>query len=83
MPKALLGVPVFWESGANSLSEWSTWFGSLKMAIMARDNLIVDNLLKLKPTRTELFYPALPTYEDPFKVKTVDEERQRVQRNGR
>ena len=64
--KTLLGVPVFWESGANPSSEWTTWFGTLKMAIMARDNLQVDKLLKMKPTRAELFYPTLPTYEDAF-----------------
>ena len=62
-------------------SQWSTWFGTLKMAIMARDNLVVDILLNLKPTRAKLFYPTLPTYEDPFEGETVDEERQKVQRN--
>ena len=51
------------------------------MTIMARDNLVVDKLLKLKPSRAELFYPTLPTYEDPFEGETVDEERQREQRN--
>ena len=81
IPKTPLGVPVFWESGANPTSEWSTWFGNLKMAIMARDNLVVDKLLKLKPTKAELFYPTLPTYEDAFEGETEDEERQREQRN--
>ena len=50
------------------------------MAIMARDNLQFDTLLKLKPTRAELFYPTLPTYEEAFDGETEDEERQRVQR---
>ena len=50
---------------------------------MARDNLQVDKLLKFKPTRTELLYPTLPTYEEPFDGKTDDEERQRDQRNER
>ena len=51
------------------------------MANMAQDNLVVDKLLKLKPNRAELFYPTLPTYEEPFEGETVDEERQREQRN--
>ena len=51
------------------------------MIIMARDNLQVDKLLKLKPSRTELPYPTLPTYEEPFVGETADEERQRDQRN--
>ena len=81
--KTPLGVPVFWETGANPTTEWTTWFGTLKMAIMARDNLQVDKLLKLKPTRAELFYPTLPTYEDALEGETEDEERQREQRNER
>ena len=83
-PKTPLGTPVFWKSGANPPSKWSTWFGTLKMAIIARDNLVVDKLLRLKPTRAELFYPTLLTYEDPFEGETEDtedEERQREQRN--
>ena len=51
------------------------------MAIMARDNLQVDKLLKLKPTRAELFHPTLPTYEEPLEGETDDDERQREQRN--
>ena len=54
-----------------------------EMAIMARDNLQVDKLLKPKPTRAELFHPTLPTYKDAFDGETEDEERQREQRNER
>ena len=81
--KTPLGVPPFWDLGANPTTEWNTWFGTLKMAIMARDNLQVDKLMKLKPARTELPYPTIPTYEEPFDGETVDEERQRDQRNER
>ena len=48
---------------------------------MARDNLVVDNLLRLKLTRAEFFYPTLPTYEDPFEGETQNEERQKEQKN--
>ena len=67
----------------NPPTEWSTWLGTLKMAIMASDNLQVDKLLKLKPARIELPYPTLPTDEESFDGETVDEERQRDQRNER
>ena len=30
--KTPLEVPVFWETGANPTTEWTTWFGTLKMA---------------------------------------------------
>ena len=59
---------------------WSTWFGKLKRAIRARDNLQVDQLLRLKPTRAELFYPTLPIYEEQFEGESDDEERQREER---
>ena len=78
--KTPLVVPVFLETGAKPPTEWSTWFGTLKMAIMARDNLQVDKPLKLKPTGTKLHYPPLP-YEEPFDGEKEDEERQRDQRN--
>ena len=81
--KSPLGVPVFWETGDNPKTEWTTWFGTLKMDVMARDNLQVDKLLKLKPTRAKLFYPTLPTYADALEEETEDEERQREQRNER
>ena len=48
---------------------------------MARDNLVVGKLLRLKPTQAELFYPTLPTNEDPFEGETLDEDGQREQRN--
>ena len=51
------------------------------MAVMAQHNIEVDMLLRLKPARTELFYPTLPTYEDEFKNETNDEARQREQQN--
>ena len=56
--KTPLEVPVFWETGENPTTELTTWFGTLKMAIMARDNRQVDKLLKLKPTRVELRWKA-------------------------
>ena len=74
--KTPLGVPVFWETGANPTTEWTTWFGTLKVAIIARDNLQVDKLLKLKPTRAELIYPTLPTYEDALRRTKTKKDRE-------
>ena len=48
------------------------------MVIMARDKWQVDKLLRLKPTRAKIFYPALPTYEEPFEEETDDEESQEM-----
>ena len=50
------------------------------MAILARDNIEVDKLLKLKPQPADLFYPTLPTYEEELEGETEEEGRQREQR---
>ena len=69
-----LGVPVYWESGANPPTDLENWFGTLKEVITARDNLEIDKFLKLKLSRSILFYPTLSTYEDLFERQTDDEE---------
>ena len=76
-----IGVHLFWESGANPKTEWPTWLASFKMAVMAQHNLEVDKLLRLKPSRTELFYPTMPTLEDEFEIETQDEAHRREPRN--
>ena len=50
-----LGVNPFWESGATAPIEWRQWFSTLKMAIMARDSIEVDKLIRLKPQPKDLF----------------------------
>ena len=64
--KTPLGVNPFWESEAKPTIEWKQWFSTLKMAIMVRDSIEVDKLLRLKPQPTDLFYPTLHTYEEEF-----------------
>ena len=81
--KTPLGVNPFLESRAKPPIEWRQRFSTLKMAIMARDSIEVDKLLKLKPQPTDLFFPTLPTYEEEFEGETEDEARNREQRNER
>ena len=76
-----IGVKPFWETGANPAAEWQTGIAKFKMAVMARHNLEVNKLLRLKPERAELFYLTMPTLEDEFENETIDEPRQREQRN--
>ena len=63
-------VPIFWELCATQHTEWSTRLGTLKLAILARDNLEADNLLKLKLSRADLLHPTLPKYEHHFECET-------------
>ena len=51
------------------------------MAVLAQHNIEVEKLLRLKPARTELFYPTMPTLEEELETETLDEARQREQRN--
>ena len=59
-----IGVNLFWETGANPPVEWQPWLATFKMAVMAQHNIEVEKLLRLKPARTELFYPTMPTLEE-------------------
>ena len=61
-----LGENLFWETGANPPVEWQPWLATFKMAVMAQHNIEVEKLLRLKPARTELFYPTMPTLEEKF-----------------
>ena len=66
-----IGVKLFGESGANPPTEWQTWIATFKLAVMAQHNLEVDKLLRLKPARTDLFYPTMPTLEEKFEKQTT------------
>ena len=79
--KSPIGVPSYWESGANPTNEWQTWFFTFKMAVMAKENMHVDQLLRLKPTANDLFYPIMPTFEERVENASEDEERKRKIRN--
>ena len=62
--KSTIGVPLYWENGANPTNKWQTWLSNFKMAVMAKENMHVDQLLRLKLTASDLFYPIKPTLEE-------------------
>ena len=81
--KSPVGVPLYWESGANPPQECPSWLSTFKLAVMAKENLHVDQLLRLKPTAADLFYPTVPTYEDVIEGANEEETRKRQFRNER
>ena len=81
--KSPVGVPLFWESGAKPPQEWPPWLSTFKMAVMAKENLIVDQSLRLKPTPADLIYPTVPSYEDIVEEANDEESRKRQIRNER
>ena len=81
--KSPIGVTLFWESGANPGQEWAQCFFNIKPAVMAKENLKVDKLLRTKPTPADLFYPAMPSLEDTRPNDSEEEARKRDIRNQR
>ena len=81
--KSPVGVPLYWESGTNPPQEWLSWLSTFKLAVMAKENLHVDQLLQLKPTLVDLFYPTVPSYEEVIEGVNEEETRKRHNSNER
>ena len=47
------------------------------MAVMAKENMHVDLLLRLKPAINDLFYSSRPTFEERVENANEEEERKR------
>ena len=75
--KSPIGVPLYLESGANPIIEWQTWFSTFKMAVMAKENMQVEQLLCIKPTTNHLFYPTIPSYEERKGNSNEEEDRKK------
>ena len=81
--KSPVGVPLYCESGTSPPQEWPSWLSTFKLAVMAKKNLHLDQLLRLKPTLADLFYPTVPSYEDVIEGANEEETRKRQIRNER
>ena len=81
--KSPVGVPRYWELGASPPQEWPSWLSTFKLAVMAKENLHVDQLLRLKPIDSDLFYPTVPSYEEVIERANDEETRTREIRNER
>ena len=78
--KSPIGVTLYWES-ANPTIKWQTLLSTFKMAVMAKENMHADQLLRLKPTSADLFYPTIPTYGERIENSNEEEDRKREIRN--
>ena len=43
--KSPVGVPLYWDSGANPPQKLTAWLSTFKLAVMAKESLHVDQLL--------------------------------------
>ena len=82
-PKSPVGVPLYWETGANPPQESTAWLSTFKLAVMAKENLHVDQLLRLKHTAADLFYPAVPSFEEVIEGANDEKTRKKQIRNER
>ena len=77
--KTILGLEPFWEkSSSNPPTPWEKWRSQLKMALVAKTNIELDDLLREKPT-TIIYLPE-PVEEQPVQNPTQTMEREMLTR---
>ena len=63
--------------------DWPTWASTLKLAIMAKDSINVETLLRQKPDAKDLFYHTEPTYKPPTEKETQAQHSERELGNNK
>ena len=77
--RTILGLEPFWERpSSNPPIPWEKWRSQLKMALAAKTNIELDELLGEKPTT--VIYPPEPVEEQPVNNPTQTMERERLTR---
>ena len=77
--KTIIGLEPFWEKpSSNPPIPWEKWRSQLKMAIVAKTNIQVEDLLREKPTA--VIYPPEPAEEPPVNNPTQTMEQERLTR---
>ena len=77
--KSILGLEPIWERpSSNPPIPWEKWRSQIKMAIVAKTNIQVEDLLREKPT--SVTYPPEPAEEPPVNNPTQTMERERLTR---
>ena len=61
--KTPIGIILYWDKGPQPNMVLKKWFSTAKLAIIAKESLQVDKILRPHPTSAELEYPQEPIYE--------------------
>ena len=78
--RTILGLEPFWERpSSNPPIPWEKWRSQLKMALVPKTNIELDELLTEKPTT--VIYPPEPVEEQPVNNPTQTMERERDSRD--
>ena len=77
--RTALGLEPFWDKpSSNPPISWEKWRSQLKMALVAKTNIELDELLQERPTA--VIYPPEPVEEQPVQNPTQTMERERMTR---
>ena len=77
--RTALGLEPFWDKpSSNPPIPWEKWRSQLKMALVAKTNIELDELLQERPTA--VIYPPEPVEEQPVQNPTQTMERERMTR---
>ena len=69
--KSPIGVTLFSDIRPQTNMVWEKWFSTAKLAIVAKDNIQVDKLLRPRPQNPELRHPHEPISEPPTADETT------------
>ena len=76
-----LGIDAFWDKPTpDPLLRWEKWRVQYKLALLAKENIILDTLLGPKPEMVDL--PLEPIYEETIVGSSAQLERERNARNA-
>ena len=81
MARSPIGLSLFLDKGPQPNMVWEKRFSTAKLAIIAKESIQVDKLLRPRLTNADLEYPQEPIYEPPTSDETTAEKRQKEQRN--
>ena len=51
LAKSPIGVTLFWDKGPQPNVTWEKWFSTAKLAIIAKESIQVDKLIRPRPTK--------------------------------
>ena len=75
------GIEPFWEKpSADPPLKWEKWQMQAKLALFAKENIVLDILLAPKPKKVQL--PLEPIYENTITGSSAQSERERLARNA-
>ena len=71
LSRSPIGVALFREKGAQPTTNWEKLFTNTKLAILAKENVRVERILRPRPIAAELDYPKESIYRPALPDETT------------